>query len=118
VLTLHGQRRSLIATAATAPSWSPEGTRIAYRGRCGYIRLVTPSGRDVTPGPRTGPCPGIRPAGWPSWSPDGKRLAIATEHGVYTVDPDGTHLTRISTNTFIGFFGDVRPAWQPLPHRQ
>jgi hypothetical protein len=76
---------------------------------------VTPTGKDVTPGPRNGVCPGIRPAGWPSWSPDSTRLAIATTHGVYTVDPDGSHLTLISKETFVGLFGDVRPVWQPLP---
>jgi Tol biopolymer transport system component len=116
VIPVHGRVRKLIATAGTAPAWSPDGETIAYRGKCGYIRLVTPTGKDVTPGPRNGVCAGIRPGGWPSWSPDGARLAIATKHGIYTVNPDGSDLTLISKETFVGLFGDVRPVWQPLPH--
>lgn len=113
VVGLDGRGRRLIAHAGVAPVWSPDGKTIAYRAACGRIHLATPQGKDVTPGQVSGPCPGIWPEGWPVWSPDGTKLAIATLHGIYTVDLDGTHAALISRETGGGILGDIRPTWQP-----
>jgi hypothetical protein len=114
---LDGSSRKRIAADGVAPVWSPDGTKIAYRGACGRTRLVTPTGSDITPGGSAGPCAGIGLVGWPAWSPDGTRLAIATSHGIYLIDPDGTHSKRISTSSGQGPLGTIRPAWQPTHHK-
>ena len=105
VIGLDGRGRRLLARDAAQPSWSPAGNVIAYQGRNG-VRLVTPSGRDVTPA--NGLPPGV-----PSFSPDGTQLAISTLRGVLVLRLGGAaavHLTR----AFVGGeFGLSRPAWYP-----
>lgn len=100
-------------------SWSPDGTRIAVvettfdHDWAGPLRVVEASGsnpktlaRDVV--------------GHPTWSPDGTAIAVAklatpglivrqNESSIYTLKPDGTSLTRVSTGTF-----DLHPAWRPV----
>jgi hypothetical protein len=113
VLHLDGSGRALVARNATAPVWSPDGTTIAFRARCG-VRLVTPSGRDVTPDALVRECVRASP-GLPAWSLDGKKLAFAGRNGVLVVNADGRGLTRITNETGRGPFGPLRPAWTPEP---
>jgi hypothetical protein len=63
----------------------------------------------------TSVCPGIGPRGWPAWSPDGSRIAIANEHGIFLVDPNGAHLQRATPYSLDGVTNSVfRPTWQPI----
>ena len=126
-MNVDGTHRTLIARNGTAPAWSPDGTRIAYLSGCGPppfritkptgIRIVTPTGRNLTPPAETG-CATVGIAGAPAWSPDGTKIAIANRTGVYLTDADGTNLTQVSTKAPTSIasnhLGWARPAWQPI----
>jgi Tol biopolymer transport system component len=120
VVNIYGSHERLLAARATAPAWSPDGKRIAFRTGCGGIKLITPTGRDVTPFQAFLPrCHAIGLPGIPVWSPDGRKLAIATHRvqatrgGIYTMDPDGSHLQLVTTSDWRGPFGLGRPSWRP-----
>jgi Tol biopolymer transport system component len=104
----------LLVRGGTAPAWSPDGKTIAYRGRCG-VRLMTPTGRDVTPR-SSGSC-GILPAGRPTWSPDGRQLAITTDAAIYVVNKDGTGSRLLSVRKTVAHYGmqPGRASWRPVP---
>ena len=114
---LDGRNLRRLAAGAL-PDWSPNGRAIAYVARaCGRarIRLVTPSGRDVTPA--GGRCAGIGPPRSivAAWSPDGGRIAVATGKALYVMNADGTGLERLLRGNFInrGPGGLLKPLWQP-----
>ncbi len=114
VIDLDGSHRRLLAHGGVAPVWSPRGGTIAYRSTCGGVRLVTPAGRDVTPGRTKGSCPGVGLHGWPVWAPDGLTLAIATFRGLFEVHTDGSDLHQVTKDTLISPADTViRPAWLP-----
>jgi dipeptidyl aminopeptidase/acylaminoacyl peptidase len=103
VARLDGSREHRLARHGLAPTWSPDGSRIAYSARCG-VRLVTPSGKDVTPA-SVWKCAHIGVAGSPVWSPDGRKIAIAGPPGVYVMNVDGNHLKQVWTGS------SARPSW-------
>ncbi|MEP6812457.1 MAG: hypothetical protein ABI990_05665 [Actinomycetota bacterium] len=116
-VALDGTGRTLVARSASAPSWSPDGSTIAYWSSCHGVRLATPEGADATPGATPaaqcaviGPHPG--PA-VPVWSPDGSALAIATPKGVYVTAADGSGSRKVTREASLGIFGNGRPAWTP-----
>lgn len=113
-IALDGSHRRLVAAGA-APAWSPDGRTIAYQTTCG-IRLVTPSGRDVTPTARANACGAIGVSGPPVWSPDGTQLAIETAAGVYVMDKNGGALHLASSQATTTWRGGLpgRPSWQPI----
>ena len=106
-----GSERMLLARAASAPSWSPDGKLIAYEASCG-IRLITPKGIDETPNP-SGACPHIGVYGEPLWSPDGTQLAIGTTNGIQLMRPDGTAVHQVTSASGKGLLSVGRPAWAP-----
>jgi Tol biopolymer transport system component len=55
----------------TAPTWSPDGTKLALVSDSGIYVINTNDGSLQR-------IAAIRPAGPPSWSPDGSRIAYAT----------------------------------------
>jgi Tol biopolymer transport system component len=58
--------------SADDPAWSPDGKWIAFMGRDGAVRLMSPNGEDD--GVRT-----IADSGWSlAWSPDASKLAFET----------------------------------------
>jgi Tol biopolymer transport system component len=114
-----GANRALVARDAAAPAWSPDGTTIALASRCGGIKLVTPRGRDVTPG--RGSCRVIGATGVPVWRPDGSQIAIArvgwtsigARAGIFVMDADGKNLRLLTHETGRGFNGRPDASWQP-----
>lgn len=114
IVVLSGPYERLLVMDGSSPAWSPLGDRIAYSVGCG-IRLITPSGRDVTP-PSPAECKHIGAAGLPSWSPDGRKIALVhpagtaesattragfaywgpNPRGTYVMNADGSHLKRLT----------------------
>jgi Tol biopolymer transport system component/photosystem II stability/assembly factor-like uncharacterized protein len=107
---VHRRLRLLKVRGARHPTWSPDGTRIAFSGRNGVMtmqangrgrRLVTTRAADDLP----------------VWSPDGERIAFVIsrpgedEEGVAVVSADGSGLIRLPRSK-SGEIWDP-PAWSP-----
>lgn len=114
-----GQTRPLIAAPGYQgyPSWSPDGTRVAYVAgtepksditQVAIIDVATGAITRVTP-------PSDSMDDSPAWSPDGNRLAFSRivtggsdAPGIYVVNSDGTELRSLTDQA-----GDARPTWSP-----
>lgn len=85
---LSGGRTRLLARRASAPSWSPDGRRLAYvaRARGSQLDLFVEDsdGKRRTRLTRT---PRSEEAG--VWSPDGRRLAVERAGRIYLIGADG-----------------------------
>jgi Tol biopolymer transport system component len=106
ILAGGGRRRSLAISPAGggtptiiadgyAPSWSPDGTQIAFLWikPDGSIPVATVSvGSDRQPHEL-----GIPAANPPEWSPSGKFIAVSTFMGVTLVSPDGKDTRMLPT---------------------
>jgi Tol biopolymer transport system component len=120
VVDLAGRHVRRVAAGAL-PHWSPDGKTIAYfapgcegiPNDTGRVRLVTPTGRDVTP--PAAPCDGIGPARHPvpAWSPDGRQIAVSTNTGLYLMNANGTDLRQLQPGRTVLLAGYLRPAWRP-----
>ncbi len=112
VIGLDGSGRRLLVHDAATPDWSPDGHSIAYDSLDG-VKLISPSGHDLTPAlPGIAPR-AIAPKGVPAWSPDGSRLSVQTTAGVLLVDTSSWRSTVATGLTGSGLFGRARPAWYP-----
>lgn len=105
---------SAVRQGERAPSWSPDGTKIAFVGdkdgdTRAYIMSADGSGTRLVTSD-------TKKVDAPDWSPEGKRLAVSVctnsakdEWDIYVVDVDGSHLQRLTHDK-----GDsAQPAWSP-----
>ena len=100
--------RLVLFDAGKTPKISPDGQRIAY-SRYGEIWVMDFDGSNsvqVTSG--------MGYAHSPDWSPDGQELAFEVEDAdgfwdLYTIDVDGTDLTRLTTNAHNELDAAYRP---------
>jgi Tol biopolymer transport system component len=92
------------------PSFSPDGTRIAFASnRSGFFEIWV-CGKDGA-NPRQLTSFGGPDVGSPRWSADGRHIAFDAQPGnnpdIYVVEPDGGPVQRITTQPA----DDARPSW-------
>ena len=108
-----------ITSISGFPSWSPDGTKIAFDGYAkgspdgADIYVVNADGTGLT---RLTTDPASDNA--PAWSPDGKKIAFSSlrnpvpgevNYEIYVMNADGANQTRITNNTKF----DHSPSWSP-----
>lgn len=84
------------------PRWSSDGSTIVFHtyaaGDWG-IAVMPAAGGTIT----------HLAAGWsPAWSPDSRTIVFARSDGLFTMNADGSNITRLTTGI------DGAPAWRPL----
>jgi Tol biopolymer transport system component len=112
---LPGNAYSWVDPDHDDPTWSPDGSRIAFQRSLGS-RSVYVANRDGSGLRRVTP----RGASDPAWSPDGAWIAYVSHADLYMVHPDGTgrrRLTRTPEGEYPALPGaEYSPAWlQQMP---
>ena len=99
------------------PTWSPDGSKIAF-GSLRGIRIMNSDGSDIKIIDKK-----HKGTFDHSWSPDGSKIAFSywligpkgfyredtKNYEIYTINPDGTDLKRLTNNPAF----DFDPAWSP-----
>jgi Tol biopolymer transport system component len=117
----------------SSASWSPDGRWILFPARKAptdrrSLFLIHPDGTGLTKIPVEPPCGGSaasrdsRGCLDPTWSPDGSTILFDILLGyngqkqLYTINPDGSHLTKVTRHGFVhGGEGEQAPDWGTHP---
>lgn len=122
VINADGSSERKLYEGGARPKWSPDGTQMLlhFTGDSigsSSIRVIQSDGSN----PRTiieceyQNCP-LLDVGEPGWSGDGSKIVFAGKTGeeldndIYTIKPDKTNLTRLTTSTAE----DIAPAWSTV----
>jgi dipeptidyl aminopeptidase/acylaminoacyl peptidase len=91
-------------TGGTNPTWSPDGSKIAFTsnksGNGLQLYAIHPDGSGEVNLMSTLDNGGVNLT--PSWSPDGKKLVFEYIGEIYLVNSDGSGLKKITTNAQTG----------------
>jgi Tol biopolymer transport system component len=79
-------RLASVGESWAPPSWSPDGSTIAYEAD-GAVSVVPAGGGQSTTLATEGRAP--------VWSPDGTTVAFGTQSAIFVVSPDGSDLTQV-----------------------
>jgi hypothetical protein len=108
--------------AGTEPTWSPDGTTIAYVDAAGHVSTIGVNADGTANGSAHDQTPSVaaNAAEDPAWSPDGTQIAFANVRGTHTeiwsvayaADASSTGtLAQITSNS--GTDVDREPTWAP-----
>jgi Tol biopolymer transport system component len=91
-------------------AWSPDGSKIAfvkdYFSPNAQIYVMSSDGSNPVNLTNS-----IFACRHPAWSPDGSKIAYDSSAEIFTMNPDGSNQTQISTTPYVFFNED--PAWSP-----
>jgi type II secretory pathway pseudopilin PulG len=91
------------------PSWSPDGTKLAYSHERIRMNVMNADGTGMTAVVGTPPY-------YSSWSPDGTKIVFAAgphlNEWIYVINADGTGMAKLTDHP-LGVTGDCYPAWSP-----
>lgn len=110
----HERDLTPVAGQQTDPTWSPDGSQIAYSSvgagvSSTGIWIMDADGSDQHFVPNT------KGGAWPSWSPNGESIVFSSPprgYSLYTVSPDGSNL-RLLRKPRGSRAEDFYPTWSP-----
>lgn len=96
---LDGSVVTSLAENATNPSWSPDGTQIAFN-MDSYVHIIDLDGSNLVQ---------LAKGGAPHWSPNGKLIAYYWNGHIYVINPTGSNIQKISEDPL----GADTARWMP-----
>jgi len=91
-------------SSGNAAGFSPDGTRIVYKSTATSLTVINADGTGATP-------LGVLSFAYgPVWSPDGTKIAYNFFNNIYTINPDGTGATQITSTSGTS---STDPSWSP-----
>jgi Tol biopolymer transport system component len=112
VMDADGSNRTRLTTGFDyEPSWSPDGTKIAFHRSAGIGRIAAGGGTSsliMTMNADGSNPTAIGPGLSPSWSPDGTRIVYVIEGEIHEMDLDGSDDVAVTQGN-----QDDNPAYRP-----
>jgi Tol biopolymer transport system component len=104
----RGESVRIGPSAPAPPSWSPDGSQLAFEGVDGRLEIAAPDGGRLRSLEVTG--------AQPVWSPTGEQIAFFSSYTTLEViRPDGSDRTVVDTNAYRSSPGSVQfdVSWSP-----